>query len=183
MATKVLIDEVSSNGRSRVLDLGCICDTNIRFFTGLGCSVFVDDILQLNTQIPHRSRITDADGLNRLLDALNYPANFFDGILCWNIFDHLDPSLAQRLSHTLWTLLKISGCAVALFRPDGAGSANGVLRYRILKQDELLYESLPLPPLEGKPYQNRDIATLLAPLSLANSYRLKNGWREVVLRK
>lgn len=183
IAAKVFINELAANERSYVLDLGCLCDTNIEFFLGRGCRVFVDDILRLNVRISKGPEANIDIWADNLLDSLDYPPNFFDGILCWNLFDYLDAEGSKRISHKLWTLLKISGCALALFRPEGAGTMDDVLRYRILSPAELFYEVLPFPPLKGKPHQNRDIGGLVAPLSLGNSYRLKNGWREVVLRK
>ncbi|MBI1747175.1 MAG: hypothetical protein HYR55_11375 [Acidobacteria bacterium] len=182
MATQVFVEELRADGRPRVLDLGCLCDTNIHFLTELGCHVFVDDVLQLNTQIPKGSHATAAKDVSQFISEHDYSPNFFDGILCWNLYDHLEVEAAQRLSHIIWSLLRITGCALALLRPEGSTASN-VLRYRILNRGELLYETLPLPPLQGKAYQSRDIAGLVAPLALSNSYRLKNGWREVILRK
>src|SRR3990172_609151 len=42
---KTFIREMTLLPKSLILDLGCICDTNIELFTHLGCKVFVKDLL------------------------------------------------------------------------------------------------------------------------------------------
>src|SRR3990172_609150 len=47
---KTFIREMTLLPKSLILDLGCICDTNIELFTHLGCKVFVKDLLNANAQ-------------------------------------------------------------------------------------------------------------------------------------
>src|SRR4030067_816298 len=47
---KTFIKEMTLLPKSIILDLGCICDSNIELFTHLGCKVFVKDLLNANAR-------------------------------------------------------------------------------------------------------------------------------------
>lgn len=182
-AMKIFIKEVTLVSKPLILDLGCISDSNIEFFTHLGCKVFVKDLLNANVLA-----WTDSDGMEEIsVDAaqidFEYPESFFDGILFWDVFDHFDFKEAQLLLNMSRRLLKEKGWALALFRPPSPTPFNIITRYRTISLGEIRYETLPLTTQRHKIYSNRDIADLFNGFSSYSSYLPKNRWREVIVRK
>lgn len=182
IATKMFVEEISSSRKPTVLDLGCLCDSNIEFLVNMGCKVFVDDFLNLNVRI---IKTAQESNLEKCVADLKYPENFFNGILCWDIFHLLEADTAKRLSGKLRQFIKKDGIVLTLFRPEASlpQSPNTVIRYRIVNLDKLRYEPLPALAINQKVYQNRDILAVFDRFSFSNSYILTNGWREVIVRK
>ena len=85
---KPFIEEMKPPSKSFILDLGCVDSSNIELFIHLGCKVFVEDFLSANV----RARTNGMEEISvegTQLD-FEYPENFFDGILLWDILDHFD---------------------------------------------------------------------------------------------
>ncbi|MGH7799012.1 MAG: methyltransferase domain-containing protein [Thermodesulfobacteriota bacterium] len=180
---KTFIKEMTLHPKSLILDLGCICDSNIELFTHLGCKVFVKDLLNANV----RAR-TNPDGVGEIsVDEIQidceYSENFFDGILLWDILDHFDFEGARLLVNNARRILKEKGWALALFRPPVPTTFNTMMRYRIRSLDKIRYETLPLITPRNKIYYNRDITDLFGNFTSYSSYMIKNRWREAIVRK
>ncbi len=182
IATKIFIEEISSCVKPSILDIGCICDTNIEFLASIGCKVFVDDILDLNVRI---SKKTQQLTIDQTLGEIDYPETSFDGILCWDVFDQLEIENANALASKLRQLVKKGGIIYTLFRPENSpvSASSNIIRYSILSPTELRYEPISLQTPKQKMYHNRDILALFERFSFSNSYILTNGWREVIVRK
>ncbi len=180
---KTFIKEMTLLQKSLILDLGCICDSNIEIFTHLGCKVFVTDLLNANARTWTNSGGMGEIGVDEAQIDLEYPENLFDGILLWDIFDHFGFEEARLLINNARRILKDKGWALALFRPAKQTPFNTITRYRIVSLGEIRYENLPLIIQRSKIYYNRDITDLFSDFSSYTSYILKNRWREVIARK
>ena len=179
---KPFIEEMKPPSKSFILDLGCVDSSNIELFIHLGCKVFGEDFLSANV----RARTNGMEEISvegTQLD-FEYPENFFDGILLWDILDHFDFEQAELLVNNVWRTLKERGLVIALFRPSISTPYNTITRYRIISLNEIRYETLPL--ITRRPiviYSNAKIADLFSNFSSYNSYMLKNGWREIIAKK
>jgi SAM-dependent methyltransferase len=182
-AIKSFLDELQSSDRPVILDIGCLCASNIELFTKVGCKVFVDDLLKLNIQAARRSQQTQELHIDTWLATFDYPDQFFDAILCWDTFDYLDAEQANVLCGKLWRALKGTGRLLVFFRPENSTQRETAMRYRIANLKEIVYEPLPVKVPRNRGYQNRDILALLGRFSFSNSFILTNGWREIVLSK
>jgi hypothetical protein len=182
-ALKTFVKEVTLFSKPLILDLGCISDSNIQFFTHLGCKVFVKDILNANIRAWTPSGYTEEISVDEVQIDFEYPDNFFDGLLFWDIFDHFDLKEAQLLLNKAKRVLKEKGWALALFRPPSPTPFNILTRYRIISLGEIKYETLPLTTQRFKVYHNSDIGELFNSFSSFTSYLPKNRWREVIVRK
>jgi len=131
-ALKTFVKEATLFSKPLILDLGCISDSNIEFFTHLGCKVFVKDILNANIRAWTPSGDTEEISVDEVQIDFEYPDNFFDGILFWDIFDHFDLKEAQLLLNKAKRVLKEKGWALALFRPPSPTPFNILTRYRII---------------------------------------------------
>src|SRR3989304_7675466 len=180
---KTFIKEMPLLQKSLILDLGCICDSNIELFTHLGCKVFVKDLLNANARTWTNSGGMGEISVDKVQMDFEYPENLFDGILLWDIFDHFNFEEARLIVDNTKRILKEKGWALALFRPTNPTPFNTITRYRIVSLGEIRYETLPLIMQRNKIYYNRDIADLFRDFSSYTSYILKNRWREVIARK
>ncbi len=181
---KTFVEGMTPLRKSIILDLGCICDSNIEFFIHLGCKVFVKDLLNANVQALTNPGVIDEISVDGIKIDFEYPENFFDGILLWDIFDHFDFEEAKLLATNARRILKEKGLAIALFRPAEPTPFNIITRHRIVSIAEIKYETLPLVTPKHKIYYNRDIdALFFSNFRSCRSYILKNKWREVILRK
>src|SRR3990172_3159228 len=159
---KTFIKEMTLLPKSIILDLGCICDSNIELFTHLGCKVFVKDLLNANART-----WADSGGMGEIsVDEVQ-----------------IDFEDARLLINNACRILKEKGWALALFRPANPTPFNTITRYRIVSLGEIRYETLPLIIQRNKIYYNRDVADLFSDFSSYTSYILKNRWREVIARK
>ncbi len=182
-ALKTFIKEITLFPKSLILDLGCICDSNIELFTRLGCKIFVKDLLNANARAWINPGGMGEISADEIQTDFEYPENFFHGILLWDVFDHLDLQEARLLVNNAWRILKEKGWTLALFRPVNPALFNIITRYRIISPGEIRYETLPLITPKHRIYYNRDIADLFSDFSSYSSYILKNRWREVIARK
>ena len=182
-ALKTFAKEMTLLSKPRILDLGCLCDSNIEFFTHLGCKLFVKDILNANVRAWTDSEDMTEISIDEIARDFEYPDNFFDGILLWDVFDHFDFKDAQIVLNNAQSILKEKGWALALFRPPSPTPFNIINRYRIINSGEIRYETLPITTQRHKIYSNRDITDLFNGFSSYSSYLPKNRWREVIVRK
>ncbi len=180
---KRLIDGLSGCARPRLLDIGRLCGQNIEWLVHRGFNVTVDDQLTtLKPVAPSEKAPATLNAPGGPLEALHYPPNGFDAILCWDLFDYLQMTQARAALARLGLFLKPRGLLLTLF--DGHRPADRVpTRYRILREDQLEYETLPRTAISGRVYENREIQELFEEFDLLNSRFLKNQMREVLVQK
>lgn len=182
VALKTFIQEITAVQKAVILDIGCICDHNIDFFIRRRCRIFVDDLLRFNARIGKQGLDISTALVDELPEDFVYPEDYFDGILCWDVFDYLGANATRALVEKIQRMLKPGSCALALFASENAPS-NAAIRYRIASQEELRYELLDLPLRLRNRYRNRDIIKLFRNFTSCNWYLLRNGWREAIVRK
>ena len=179
---KPFIEEMKLSPKSSILDLGCVDNSNIELFIRLGCKIFVEDFLSANVRA--RANGTEEISVENTQLDFEYPENFFDGVLLWDILDHFDIEQAELLVNNVWRTLKENGLVIALFRPPIRTPYNTITRYRIISLNEIRYETLSL--ITRRPFvihSNGKIADLFSNFSSYNYYMLKNGWRESIAKK
>lgn len=180
---KTFIKEITNIPSSLILDLGCICDSNIELFTHFGSKVFVNDLLSANARAWTSPNSMRKVGIDEVRIDFEYPENFFDGILLWDILDYFDIEEVRLLVNNASNILKKNGWALALFRPTNPIHFNTITRYRIVSLAEIRYETLPLITPRHRIFSNRDIDDLFINFSSHRSSILKNRWREIILKK
>ncbi|MFQ6083211.1 MAG: methyltransferase domain-containing protein [Candidatus Aminicenantia bacterium] len=182
------IDHLKKKKAPRVLDLGYISGKNIEFLAKLGFTVYVEDYLnsisweELQPRILPRRKKTK----KKLLEVknLNYTQDYFDGILCWDLFDYLDFEDGKWLIKEIWKILKPEGVAFSLF-DSYKSSLYQSHRKKIFIYDEnhLFYDRVPFIRTFFTTYENRDIFALFAEFNILESYYVKNGMREILIQK
>lgn len=164
-----------------LLDLGPAVGSNVSFLgERLGCKIFIEDLYA----DLERHRV--GGGLEAFRDDL---ASRFalseasvDGVLCWDVFDYLDPPTAQVLGRQIGRLVKPGGAAFGFFS-TAASDEVGFVRYQIESESLLL-----MRPSQGgyrrrHVVSNRDLDRLFEGLRVSESFLLLSSTREVLLRK
>jgi hypothetical protein len=175
---------LSGRDQPVLLDLGSVVGGNVTFFGEmLGCKIFVED---LATDIDRHVREGRTPQLAEFIGA-RFPqeAGSFDGILCWDVVDHLERPALQALATQLVRLLKPEGMALAFFNNTEvqAGEPAVHMRYIVVDQRTLDRKPYPAAGPRQRPVPNRDIQRFFAPLVITDQFLLKSNVREIVFRK
>ncbi|MDX1762753.1 MAG: class I SAM-dependent methyltransferase [bacterium] len=158
-----------------LLDLGPALGSNIEFFGRQGFKIFVEDFLR-----NHLDRSHDSLGDSK---PLNYPDGSFDGILCWDIFDFMEPREAAALLRHLCRLLKEKGLIIALFDARPQPQARALVHYRISGNSGVIHE--PIAGIRSRVHHhpNREIMKLFHRFTIIKSYFHKSNLREYLFQK
>ncbi|MBI4467100.1 MAG: class I SAM-dependent methyltransferase [Acidobacteria bacterium] len=163
-----------------LLDLGCVWQATVAFFTSAGCKVYAEDLFKFLSQTASESGQEAPLGERFLAAALRYPEGTFRGILAWDLFDYLPDELVEPLAAHLHGLLEPGGALLGLFHNRQEGSFT---RYRVLDGQtlELLPGSLPLSL--ARAYPNRTLLKLFAAFRSSRTFIGRDNLRELLLVK
>jgi len=113
---------------------------------------------------------------------LDYPAQSFDGILLWNLVDHLDDREVSRTAELCYKILKPGGMLLSSLT---AQSSLGKVACSFVVRDgyRLNIELRPSMDLPFYVRNNREVLELLLLFSPEKSFRYQNGLREYFFRR
>ncbi len=165
-----------------IVDLGPVVGSNIAFLgEQLSCKIFVED---LYAEVERHAQKGTREELPQALPARlqQHAPGTIDGILCWDLFDHLDKPTSLVLAAHLVTLLKPGGVIYAFF-----GAAPGQLthqnRFIVDTPDTLRLRPTPVTPSPRNVLVTRDINRMFEGVATAESVLLKSNARETLFRK
>jgi len=165
-----------------LIDFGPVIGTNVAFFgERLGCKLHIEDLAK---DIDRHMRAGTRDQLPQAL-AERFPQTdaSVDGILCWDIFDFLEPAAAKSLAREIVRVLRPGGAVMGFFCTKSVDRAS-FMKYEILEESSSLRHRHHSGT--GGPkfvLQNRDIIKMFEGLSVSESFLLKSNTREILLRK
>jgi cyclopropane fatty-acyl-phospholipid synthase-like methyltransferase len=176
-AVKLFMKHLDQQPQSRLLDIGPVCQENIRFFARRVSKHYVCDMfIRLNRNI------RKGDSVHKIWNELDYHPESFDGILVWELADRLDEQDVNRLVTLCHSMLKPGGMAVIMVMGDQVASSE--TRSFVVGQNYRIYLR-PQPhlelPLRGR--QNRDVLSMMAPFIPAKSFICRPGFMEFLFRR
>jgi hypothetical protein len=179
-----LVTGLSARPHPVVLDLGPVVGANVSFFgEQLGCKIIVEDVV---TDLEAHVGAGTTEQLPAFFET-RFPESpeSIDGILCWDVFDHLDSAAARSLARQLGRLLRPGGVLMAMFSTTQAqpGAPPEHTRYVVLDQGRLQYRPYAASRPRQRPLPNREIQLLFEPLQVGEQFLLKSNMREVLFRK
>jgi hypothetical protein len=165
-----------------LVDFGPVIGTNVAFFgEHLGCKLFIED---LAAEIDKQLRAGTRDALaESLVKRFTQADQSVDGVLCWDIFDFLDPAAAKAVAHQVVRVLRPGGAVMGFFCTKGVERAS-FTKFEIVDETQSLRHRH--HPGTGGPkfvLQNRDIIKMFDGLFVSESFLLKSNTREILLRK
>jgi hypothetical protein len=178
------ISALSNHQAPLLIDFGPVIGTNVAFFgEQLGCKLFIED---LAAEIDKLTRAKTRDALpETLAKRFTQADGTVDGVLCWDIFDFLEPAAAKALAREIVRVLRPGGAVMAFFCSTSKPMERVPFsKYEIVAANSTLRQRHH-PGAGGPKYvmQNRDIIRMFEGLAVAESFLLKSNTREILLRK
>jgi hypothetical protein len=181
-ALQKFIGALSHNQGPVLIDFGPVIGTNVAFFgEHLGCKLYIED---LASEIDKHMRARTRDVLPETLAKRFTMADAsVDGVLCWDIFDFLEPAAAKALAREVVRVLRPGGAVMGFFCTKPIDRVP-FTKYEIVEASFSLRHRH--HPGSGGPklvLQNRDIIKMFEGLTVSESFLLKSNTREILLRK
>ena len=116
------ISALSHHEAPVLVDFGPVVGPNVAFFgEHLGCKLHIED---LATEVDKHTRTNTRDGLPASLAVrFTQPDGSVDGVLCWDIFDFLEPAAARALAQQVVRVLRPGGAVMGFFCTKGVERA------------------------------------------------------------
>jgi hypothetical protein len=164
-----------------LLDFGPVIGTNVEYFgERLGCKLFIEDLL---ADIDRHTKAGTIDQLPAAFEKrFRHGDSSVDGILCWDVFDFLDKHSAHALAKQIVRMLRPGGIVMAFFCSTAVDKAP-FTKFEIVDDHSLRHRHHSGPGGAKRVLQNRDIIRMFEGLSVADSFLLKGGAREMLLRR
>ncbi len=168
---------LSDRQNPTLLDLGPVVGSNVEFFgERLHCKLFIEDLYADLERLKREEMVEWQPYFRKRFQAYSV-----DGVLCWDIFDHLEPQAAAPLAYELSHVLRPGGALLGFFSTTSASAPY----FRFILEGEATLRHQPYGPNRPKrrTLPNRDIFRMFDGLSLSDSFLLKSRMREVLFRK
>ncbi len=178
--THVLSDFVTEVGTHKapvVIDLGPAIGASVAFLgQEFACKLFIEDLLA------KRANGSNGGGSGQPL-RLEQPDASVDGILCWDVLDHLPPSARLALADELSRVLRPAGVMLLYHSLEVAPHPDRVV-YEIVNPRRLCLHHNGDPSVRvERPLQRRELQLMFGELTATRTVLLKNRVREVLFRK
>jgi cyclopropane fatty-acyl-phospholipid synthase-like methyltransferase len=157
--------------------MGPVIGANINFFARRVKKLFICNMFTRFRQTHKKSPPE-----KNIWQDLDYPDSQFDGILLWNIIDHIENRLVAELAGICSNMLKPKGLLMVIAQ-DVKNRSSRQTFFTINENFQLrehLFSDTGLPTYRR---ENREIFTLMEPLSSAKSYIYRNGSREHLFQR
>jgi hypothetical protein len=178
------ISALSNHPGPVLIDFGPVIGSNVAFFgEQLGCKLFIED---LAAEIDKLTRAKTRDALpDTLAKRFTQADGTVDGVLCWDIFDFLEPAAAKALAREVVRVVRPGGVVMGFFCSTSKPTERlPFSKYEIVEAtSELRQRHHPGGGGAKFVMQNRDIIKMFDGLTVAESFLLKSNTREILLRK
>lgn len=160
-----------------VLDLGCVWQATVSFFTRAGCKLYTENLFSALDDTLHRTPSTAPPLPERFLPAvLQYAPEQFRGVLAWDVFDYLPEELVEPVAARLVELLAPGG---GLLLVSHSRREEAVFhRFRVRDARTLELVSAPLALRVQRVYQNRALLNLFAACRSSRTFVGRDHLRE-----
>ena len=171
------VTEVRARTAPVVIDLGPAIGTNVTFLgQEFACKLFIEDLLA------RRANGSNGGGTGQAL-RLGQPDASVDGILCWDVLDHLAPAARPLLAGELIRVLRPSGVLLLYHRVEVAPHPHRVV-YKIVSPRRLcLHREGAASVRVERPLKHRELQLMFGELTAVKTVLLKSRMREVLFRK
>jgi hypothetical protein len=148
----ILAQRFPGPGKCQVLDLGAPAESNVGFFAGGACTLYVEDLHRfLIAPEEKRKGDADEDPARTITDALSYgPAARFDLVLGWDLFSYMKPSVVKLLMAHIGRSCR-PGTLLFITTSTGAMIPGAPARMTMTRLGRLHYQSDPRGPHISNP--------------------------------
>jgi len=174
---RLFVDGLERQQKGQVLDIGPVCSENINFLAQHVMRLYVCDMfLQLDQE--RRKDISTSNPWQHL----DYPPQSFDGILLWDLIDHLEDNEVSRLVELCTKMLRPDGLLM-VFSLGEQETQTAVNSFVIGEGFQLDQRPQPHLDLPFHMRHNREVLALLSPFTLVKSFIYHNGLRQFLFQR
>ena len=174
---RLFIDGLERQQKGQVLDIGPVCSENINFLAQHVMRLYVCDMfLQLDQE--QRKDISTSNPWQHL----DYPPQSFDGILLWDLIDHIEDNEVSRFVELCTKMLRPDGLLM-VFSLGEQETQTAVNSFVIGEGFQLELRPQPHLDLPFHMRHNREILALLSPFTLVKSFIYHNGLRQFLFQR
>ncbi|MFN8392542.1 MAG: hypothetical protein U0136_19775 [Bdellovibrionota bacterium] len=160
-AAESLFKYLGARRRSTVLDFGPLIRDNVELLTAHYCKLFVEDFHQ---------------GLpDERLSML--PDSELDVVLCWDLFNYLEVSLAKKLMHAISSRMTPNG-VLMMHLASGQRIPKRPLHFRLADRSHISCEATCRDPLPHAALTARALQSLMTGWKPEHSLQLRNEFQE-----
>jgi len=171
----------------RIIDVGYTSPANINYFTGLGHSVFLADLVHDACTGKWKTG-EDEDGTPQwdvegfLQHSLQFSGRTFDVVLLWTCLDYLPEPLVAPVVDHLFQAMNPGGQVLALFHTRMQGDETVHCRFHITAGDDVEVQLSEPFPIQ-RAFTNRSIERLFAAWSGHRQFLAKDSVSEVIITR
>ena len=177
MTLELFFQSLEENGQASILDLGPICGENIDQLAPRVKKLYVCDAYGTVNR-----GLKDDQPIEEQWRQLDFEDEVLDGVLAWDLVDHLPDEHARYLMRKCFKMLR-SGGVLALMAHSEKSMLQGVNAYVISEGNRLTPKQQVNLDLPVKIRQNREILKLMLPMTPLKSFVYRDGMREFLFRK
>jgi len=172
---------------NRILDLGEFTQANVSFITNLGLRLHSEDLQQTLDAVfgsgdPTETQ-SDVGRANHFLHhVLQFPDEYFDGVLVWDTLELLSPPLLKAVMERLSAALKPQAMLFACFHPESRDDMVQQLSYRIADGRNLQLHPRGRRRL-AQTFSNRGIERVFDGFQSVKFFLTRDSLREVIVRR
>jgi hypothetical protein len=168
-----------------ILDLGGASQENVNFITNLGHRLYSENFLQIVDETFGIEDTVDQSNPGRidffLRQALDYPADHFDGVLVWDSLEYLAPALLHAVVARVRRIARQKSQILAFFESDDKLESVPCYTFRILDTNSLQLAQHGTRPAVQL-FNNRGLEKLFADFQSVKFFLTRERLREVLVR-
>jgi SAM-dependent methyltransferase len=180
---------IEREGSCSILDLGPTSPANISYFTNLGARSYTEDVLRSSRNPEYLAKNSDGqtviDPDKFLTENLNFDAETFDAVLCWDAPDYMDEGLVKPVVQRLHKVMKPHGLLLGFFHTKDAGADSPYFRYHIAGPDTVEMQTIPTSSNQHfklqRVFNNRHIENLFHDYASIKFFLGRDNIREVLI--
>ena len=177
MMLEMYIETLAHYSRAEILDLGPVCEENIRYFAQRVKRFHVCDMFLRLSRIRRKGLPA-----KKVLDHLDYQPHSFDGINLWDLTDHLSDDDIGRLVNHCYTLLVPRGLMIITSFEEQAAPSK-INSFVIKHGCQVSFRHQDHLNLPWYYRSNRIITEMLSEFRTVKSFLYRNGVREFLCRR
>lgn len=183
LAFNSLFHQLRPERRYHVLDLGPAIGGNVDFFSQFSCKLYIEDLYRTLVSFDFFSPEEGSSYEEVVEYLLPFPRDTeFDVVLSWDLFNYLEP---VELRHLVGHLTKFCRRGALWFAMIATQKhiPEKPLQFRIVNEEKLRYEVGSRVLRESPRYQQSDLLHIMPRFRVANSFLLRNGFKEYLLTR
>jgi len=178
LALGALLQQLEPGRLHTILDFGPALGGNLKFWTPYASRICFEDYYRTWEELGSPRPADGSYDATTLQSLFAFDRNDrFDIILTWDLLNYLEPDHTQAIAGLLSRYCRAGALLFALLSSSPSIPLHPN-RFRILNQEQVLYEKVGSGSRPCPRYQPRDVARMMPGFQVLNSFLLRHGVQE-----